>query len=205
LLALTGGCALFAADWRVASAASGRCFASAESAPDAPAALVLGCTEKLADGRTNLYFTRRIAAAAELFHAGRVGALIVSGDNSREEYDEPTAMKDALIRAGVPAERVFCDYAGFRTLDSVVRAKEVFGQSRFLVVSQSFHNERAVYLARANGLDAYGFDAQAVGGAAGLKTRARELAARVAAVVDVALGTQPKFLGPPVEITADAK
>jgi len=114
-------------------------------------------------------------------------------------------MKDALIRAGVPAERVFCDYAGFRTLDSVVRAKEVFGQSRFLVVSQSFHNERAVYLARANGLDAYGFDAQAVGGAAGLKTRARELAARVAAVVDVALGTQPKFLGPPVEITADAK
>lgn len=198
------GVALFA-QWRVASTASGRCFARVEDVPAVRTALVLGCTERLADGRTNLYFTRRIAAAAELFHAGRVGALIVSGDNSREDYDEPTAMKEALVRAGVPAECVYCDYAGLRTLDSVVRAEEIFGQRRFVVVSQHFHTERAVYLARAHGLEAFGFDAQALGGAAGARTRARELAARVAAVLDVAFGTTPKFLGPPIEITADVR
>ncbi len=201
-LAFSAGLALLGADRVVARAASGRCFEQVEQTPDAPVALVLGCAEKLAGDRTNLYFTRRIAAAAELFHAGKVSALIVSGDNSRKEYDEPTAMKNALERAGVPPERVYCDFAGLRTLDSVVRAREIFGQSRFIVVSQRFHNERAVYLARAHGLEAFGFDAQPVGGGAGLRTRAREWIARVAAVLDVAIGATPKHLGPPVEIAA---
>lgn len=172
--------------------------------PDAPVALVLGCAEKIAGGRTNLYFKRRIDAAAELYHSGKVRALIVSGDNSHKEYDEPTAMKHALERAGVPPERVYCDFAGLRTLDSVVRANAIFGQSRFIVVSQRFHTERAVYLARSRGLEAFGFDAQAVGGGAGLRTRAREWVARLAAVIDTALDTQPKYLGPPVEIAANS-
>lgn len=199
-LVLLGGLALLGADRVVARAAVGRCFEQVGQTPVAPVALVLGCAEKLAGDRTNLYFTRRIAAAAELYHSGKVEALIVSGDNSHKEYDEPTAMKNALEQAGVPPERVYCDFAGLRTLDSVVRAREIFGQSRFIVVSQRFHNERAVYLARAHGLEAFGFDTQPVGGSAGLRTRAREWIARVAAVLDTALDTQPKYLGPPVEV-----
>ncbi len=201
-LLLACGAALFTADWSVVRAASGRCFERVEHVPSAPVALVLGCAEKVAGGRTNIYFKRRIDAAAELYHSGKVEALIVSGDNSHKEYDEPTAMKNALGRAGVPSERVYCDFAGLRTLDSVVRASAIFGQSRFIVVSQRFHTERAVYLARSRGLEAFGFDAQAVGGGAGLQTRAREWLARLAAVIDTALDRQPKYLGPPVEISA---
>ena len=192
---------LFFCDAWVARAARGRCLASVSEVPEAPVALVLGCSDYLPDGRKNLYFTRRIAAAAELFHAGRVRALIVSGDNHREGYDEPSAMKAALVREGIPAENVACDYAGFCTLDSVVRAREVFGQTRFIVVSQRFHCERAVFLARERGIEAFGFDATRVGGAAGLKTRLRESLARAMAVVDVALlDTRSKFLGPSVKV-----
>ncbi|HUR27902.1 MAG TPA: ElyC/SanA/YdcF family protein [Planctomycetota bacterium] len=203
LLALTTiFCAsvLLCDNW-VARVASGRCFESVADVPEAPVALVLGCSEHLPDGRRNLYFARRIAAAAELFHANKVEALIVSGDNHCAEYDEPGAMKAALVAAGVPEEKLVCDFAGFRTLDSVVRARRVFGQNRLIVVSQRFHCERAVFLARAHGIEAFGLDAAAVGGAAGLRTRLREAAARTIAALDVSLlGTEPKFLGPPVEI-----
>ncbi|MCY3002817.1 MAG: YdcF family protein, partial [Planctomycetota bacterium] len=140
-------------------------------------------------------------AASELFHSGKVERLIVSGDNHTVEYDEPTAMKAALVERGVPEERIHCDYAGFRTLDSVVRAELVFGQRSFVIVSQRFHAERAVFLARSRGLEAWGFCAVAVGGGAGLRMRARETVARTAAVLDAhVLGTQPKFLGEAVEL-----
>lgn len=181
--------------------ASARCFESISEVPRSPVALVLGCSEFLPDGRRNLYFTRRVEAAARLFRAGRVGALIVSGDNHAADYDEPTALKDALVRLGVPVSAVYCDFAGFRTLDSVVRAEAVFGQREFTVVSQRFHCERAVFLARARGLEAHGFAADPVGGTAGARTRLRESLARAAAVLDAyVLGTEPRFLGPRVEI-----
>lgn len=128
-------------------------------------------------------------------------ALLVSGDNGSRQYDEPTAMKAALVAAGVPAERIVCDYAGFRTLDSVVRAREVFGQSRFLVVSQRFHNERAIFLARRLGIEAVGLNAQDVPRSRALTTWLREYLARVQAVLDVTLlGTRPRFAGPPEPI-----
>lgn len=203
LAALTAICiaTLVCCDTWISRAARGRCFATQAELPDAPVALVLGCSERLPDGRTNLYFRRRIAAAAELFHAGKVRALIVSGDNHSPDYDEPGAMKAALVEAGIPAEVVYCDFAGLRTLDSVVRAREVFGQSRFIVVSQRFHCERAVFIAQERGLDAFGYDAEPVGGAAGLRTRLRESLARAAAVLGLfVFHRQPKFLGPPVEI-----
>jgi SanA protein len=187
------------ADHQVRAAARGRCFERVEDTPRAPVALVLGCAKQLSDGRANLYFAARIRAAAELFHAGVVEALLVSGDNHRAGYDEPTDMKSALVELGVPAERVHCDYAGLRTLDSVVRAAEVFGQRRFVVVSQRFHCERAVFLARERGLEAFGFDADAV--RRGPRARLRELAARLQAVLDVrVLDTEPRFLGPKVAI-----
>jgi SanA protein len=175
-------------------------FVSADSAslPTTKVALVLGCARLVGGGRKNLFFERRIAAAAKLFHARKVSYLLVSGDNSRRDYDEPSDMRRALIEAGVPASRIVLDYAGFRTLDSVVRAKDVFGLRELIVVSQRFHNERAVYLARAHGIHAHGYDAQDVDGPEGLRTRVREIASRVVAVLDVELlHSTPRFTGPP--------
>lgn len=123
--------------------------------------------------------------------------LIVSGDNHVAGYDEPSEMRNALLGAGVPASVITLDYAGFRTLDSVVRAKSVFGQSRFVVVSQGFHCERAVFIARRSGIDAVGFVAQSPAGTGGVMVRGREVLARTAAVLDVyVLGTRPRFDGP---------
>ena len=174
-------------------------FVSANRAelPVTEVALVLGCSRSLGDGRKNLFFERRIAAAAELYRTGQVGYLLVSGDNSRPDYDEPSDMRSALVAAGVPASRIVRDYAGFRTLDSVVRAKQVFGLDELIVVSQRFHNERAVYLARAHGIRAFGYDARDVGGAEGLRVKLREVVSRLAAVLDVrVLHSTPRFGGP---------
>ena len=176
------------------------CHVKIDGLPKMKAGLVLGCAPTV-QGRPNLFFTKRIQAAALLMKSGKVQVLIVSGDNSNPQYDEATAMKDALVKAGVPEKRIYLDYAGFRTLDSVVRAKEVFGQVAFIVVSQRFHNERAVFLARRVGINAVGYDAGDVGGRGGLLTHLREYLARVQAVLDVeVLGTEPKFLGAPVLI-----
>jgi SanA protein len=175
-------------------------FVSSHSAslPATKVALVLGCSRLVAGGRQNLFFERRIAAAAELFQAGKVSYLLVSGDNSRSDYDEPSDMRRALVEAGVPESRIVLDYAGFRTLDSVLRARDVFGLRELIVVSQRFHNERAVYLARSHGIRAYGYDAQDVGGAQGLRLRLREIASRAVAVLDVEiLHSTPRFTGPP--------
>jgi SanA protein len=165
--------------------------------PSTKVALVLGCSRRLSDGRQNLFFERRMAAAAELFRTGQVQYLLVSGDNSRPDYDEPSDMRAALVAAGVPASRIVLDYAGFRTLDSVVRAKQVFGLNELIVVSQRFHNERAVYLARAHGIRAYGYDAHDVGGVDGTRVKLREVVSRLAAVLDVeVLRSSPRFPGP---------
>lgn len=190
-----------ACEWRIAAAAKGRCFSEAGSVPETHAALVLGTSSRRANGMPNRFFGPRMTAAADLFKNGKVKALIVSGDNSRADYDEPTEMKEALVRLGVPPDRIVCDYAGFRTLDSVVRAKEVFGQTRIIIVSQRFHNERAIYLARASGIEAFGLNARDVPVAASPKTYVREKFACVKAVLDVnVLRTRPRFLGEPVSV-----
>jgi SanA protein len=192
--------AAWAAHAWVGAEAGPFCVEDVPAVPARKAALVLGCAPTV-QGRPNRFFTGRIEAAARLHQAGKVKALIVSGDNSTTQYDEPTAMKQALMKAGVPESAIHLDYAGFRTLDSVVRAREVFGQEAFVVVSQRFHNERAVFLARRLGMEATGFNAADVPGRRGLRTRLREYLARVQAVLDVTvLGTQPKFLGPKVEV-----
>ena len=175
---------------------AGRVFDKASDVPHCRAAVVLGCRKALPNGLLNLYFARRIAAAAELYKAGKVDCLIVSGDNHIKEYDEASDMKESLAEAGVPAERVVCDYAGFRTLDSVVRAKKVFGLDSFIVVSQKDHVRRAVFTARGFGCNAYGYAAPDVNGRYSIKTTIREQLAKIAAVLDVILRRGPKFLGP---------
>ena len=159
--------------------------------PERQVGLVLGA----APG--TLYFHYRIAAAAELYGAGKVAHLIVSGDNHVSWYDEPTAMKEALMARGVPESAITCDYAGFRTLDSVMRSRSVFGVTEITVVSQEFHNRRAIAVARRHGIDAIGYNAVGVGAEYGRVTKMREVVARSLAVLDLyVLNRKPKFPGP---------
>ena len=164
-------------------------------------AIVLGTARLRTDGSANPYFDNRIAAAAELFAAGKAEFLVVSGDNGTAGYNEPREMQAALVARGVPAARIFCDYAGFRTLDSMCRIKAVFSQQAVTVVSQKFHNERAIYLARSFGVDAVGYNAADVDFLHGFKTGARERLARLRCFLDVeVLGTGPHFYGEKIAI-----
>ncbi|MBQ9344136.1 MAG: YdcF family protein [Kiritimatiellae bacterium] len=197
--------ALLACNWAIGRAAAGRITAAGEAvnAPEMRAALVLGCARTLLDGSPNVFFSTRIRAAAALWQAGKVSAFIVSGDNHRRDYDEPSEMKAALVAAGVPEDRIVCDYAGFRTLDSVVRAKTVFGLNRLLIVSQPFHLRRAIFLARSHGIDAYGYAAADIQARWALWTLLREQPARLLAVIDVLIRRQPHFGGAPVPLPGD--
>lgn len=179
----------------------GRVYQNSQDVNQVRAGLVLGCARYLSDGRENLFFRFRIEKAAELYREGKVAFLIVSGDNSRVDYDEPTEMKQALLERGVAEEAIYCDYAGFSTLDSVVRAKEIFQQSELVVVSQAFHVKRAIYIGEHHGVNLVGVVARDVVGAGGVKTKLREYLARVKTVLDVhILGREPVYLGEPVII-----
>ncbi|MBC8443305.1 YdcF family protein [PVC group bacterium] len=192
--------AVLGTDGFVGLASAKHVYARAEQCPPAPVAVVLGLAKKV-KGRLNRFYMPRLEAAVELFSLGKVRGLIVSGDNSRRDYNEPGQMKADLVELGVPARYVTCDYAGFRTLDSVVRAAQVFGQTRFVVVSQRFHCQRAIFLARQKGYDVWGYAAADVSGYHGLKVRARECLARCKAAMDLwLLRTKPKFLGEPVPV-----
>ena len=161
---------------------------------------IFGTTPKIGN-RENLYFTYRIDATEKLWKEGKVETIIVSGDNRTIWYNEPLMMRQALIARGIPDDRIVSDYAGLRTLDSVVRAKKVFGTDKVLFVSQRFHVRRAIYLAKAKGIEAHGFAAQDVGRRAGFKTRLREVGARVKMWLDVHfLDTQPRHLGDPEQM-----
>ena len=158
--------------------------------------LLLGTSPKMADGRDNLFFVYRIDTAVELFENGKIDYILISGDNSTREYDESTAMQEALIERGVPKDKLVLDYAGFRTLDSVVRAHEVFGQDTFTVISQPFHCERAMFITHKNNINAICANAKDVPVSLSPRIRIREVLARVKVMLDIyVLNTQPKFLG----------
>jgi SanA protein len=203
------GAAATAGPWALIEAASrGRIYYSLDAAPSAKAGLVLGASRLVRNYVGNPFFSHRIEAAAALFKAGKVEYLIVSGSQAgggrpRGGYDEPADMRGALIAAGVPAARIYRDYAGFRTLDSIVRAKEIFGQERVIVISQPFHLARALFLARWRGIDDVGFAAADVPLSFGVRTYMREVAARLAAILDLLRGTEPRFLGTPIRLGVD--
>lgn len=163
--------------------------------------LVLGTSRYLVAGGENSYFTYRINAAEELYRRDIIRKVLVSGDNREIWYNEPKAMQSALIERGVPEEDIVLDYAGIRTLDSVVRARKVFGQSEFLVISQPFHVKRAVYIGRQYGIDIRGYFAEDVPVDRSLRIQIREVFARAKAWIDVnILEQQPRFLGEEVNI-----
>ncbi len=160
--------------------------------------LLLGTGKYMANGNINLFYKYRIDAAVKLFNAGKIEYILVSGDNSKKDYDEPTDFKNDLIARGIPENRIYLDYAGFRTLDSIVRAKEIFGQDRVTIISQQFHNERAIFIASHFNIDAIGFNAKDVKYRS--KTPFREYLARTKANFDLVFNVQPKFLGDPITI-----
>lgn len=193
--------AIIYADWKIENSSEHRVFDDIDSIPPQKAALVLGTSRYMRSGNENLYFTYRIQAAKKLYDSGKIKAFIVSGDNSTKEYNEPQDMHDALVEQGIPDSIIYLDYAGLRTLDSVVRMKEIFGQDSFIIVSQKFHNQRAIFLANYSGMSAYGYNAKDLElNRASYKTKAREYLARVKVFVDIILNKQPKFLGERVEI-----
>ncbi|HKU95217.1 MAG TPA: ElyC/SanA/YdcF family protein [Vineibacter sp.] len=201
LMAVVGaGVVLWACDWWIDQAAAPYTTNRVDSVPPADVALVLGTAPRVAGQRRNLYFEYRLDAAAELQKSGKVKFLLVSGDNRYRDYDEPTAMRDGLIARGVPAEAIYRDFAGVRTLDSVLRARDVFAQTRYVVVSQGFHNHRAIWLARQNGIEAYGFDAQDVSFDAAPQVWFRQYLSAGRAVYDVLVGSTADHGGPRVEI-----
>lgn len=168
--------------------------------PECKVALLLGTSKVLKHQQVNEYFFRRINATVNLYKCGKVKYIIVSGDNSVEAYNEPADMRRDLIKAGIPDSVIYLDYAGFRTFDSVVRAKEVFGQDTVIMVSQEFHNQRAVYIAQKTGMVAYGYNAEDVSASTGLKTRFREFFARLKVFWDIYTNSKPKFLGKKIKV-----
>lgn len=199
IIVMLGALTIYA-HYTVEKTAEGKLYEDINEIPHRKTALVLGTSKKLTNNRHNLYYKYRIEAAAELYFSGKVEFLLVSGDNTTIYYDEPTTMKNDLMEKGVPEEKIFLDYAGFRTLDSVVRSKLIFGQEKITVVSQPFHNKRAIYIAANKNIDAIGFNAKAVDVRYGLKTQLREKAARVKMLLDLITNKKPKFGGEQIEI-----
>lgn len=162
-------------------------------APRTRVAMVFGAG--LWRGEPSPYLAHRLDAAAELYRTGRIEVVLVTGDNSREEYDEPDAMRAYLKKHGVPGRRIVSDYAGFDTWDSCVRAKKIFGVDRAVLISQGFHIRRAVALCDAAGVSSYGVGVDAVHDATWYYGGAREVFAAGKAAIDSAFQPDPRFLG----------
>ena len=195
LLLFAVGIATAWANWTVGKAADGRVYAKAGDVPAHRVGIVLGTSPRTRHG-PNAFFERRLDAAAALYRAGKIRCVLASGDHGTRYYDEVRAMRNGLVSRGIPGSRIVLDHAGFRTLDSLVRARRVFGVTEAVVVTDGFHLPRALYLARQNGIEAVGLSS------AGVSTRiapwpaTREIAARVLVLVDVLTGRQPRLLGP---------
>ena len=180
--------------------AKGQLHTAIENMQSADVALVFGTSRSVNGVDENLYFKYRMNAAATLYHQGKVKHLLVSGDNSNHHYNEPLDMKKALQKRGVPDSCITMDFAGLRTFDSIVRSQKVFQQKNMILVSQQFHNYRALFIAQKMGLQAKAFCAQTPAHMT-TKMHLRECLARTKAVFDVyLLGTQPRFLGAVVNI-----
>jgi SanA protein len=175
-------------------------FDRMEEVPHHKVGLLLGTSKRVKGGGYNPYFLHRIDAASQLFHSGKIDYILVSGDNGTMQYNEPEDMRKELVQRKVPFSRIFLDYAGFRTFDSVIRAHKVFGLDSFVVISQKFHNERALFIAQQQGIQAVGFNAQDISARSGRKVMAREWLARSKVFLDMMTGKKPKYLGETISI-----
>jgi len=192
--------AIVAADAAVRNAAKGKLFSETAAIPYNKVGLLLGTGKYLENGFLNYYYKYRIEATAALMKTGKIKYLVISGDNSRKDYNEPETMRQDLIQSGIDSNLIFLDYAGFRTFDSIIRLREIFGQTSATIISQPFHNERAIFIANKENINAIGFNARDVTGKPGLSVQLREKLARVKVYIDYLTNKKPKFLGPQVII-----
>lgn len=183
----------------IARCADGKLYSNVIDIPYNKVGLLLG-TSKFVGTKNNPFYDFRVAAAIKLIRSEKIKYLIISGDNSRSDYNEPGSMRTDLINAGIDSSIIYLDYAGFRTFDSIKRLKEIFGQDSVTIISQQFHNERAIYIASRMGISAIGFNANDVSSSAGFKTNIREKFARVKVFLDFWFGTKPRYLGKKVTI-----
>lgn len=179
----------------------GKTYASISQIPKNTVGLLLG-TSPISSytKKANPYYYYRIDAAVRLYKSGKIDRILISGDNSTKTYSEPDMMKNDLVKRGVPSNHIYLDFAGFRTLDSVVRAKKVFKLNEFTIISQEFHNERAICLAQWYGIKAIGYNARDISKRKGIMVQIREIFARVKLVLDMIVNKQPRFLGDTIEI-----
>jgi vancomycin permeability regulator SanA len=184
--------ALLPATWMFLT--TGDRLRTAADVPRTEVAVVFGAG--LWDGEPSPYLAHRLDMAAGLYRAGRIKVLLVTGDNSRKEYDEPSAMRTYLTRRGVPAGRIVSDYAGFDTWDSCARARKIFGVHRAVLISQEFHIRRALALCRAAGISAYGVGVADAHDTTWYYGATREVFAAGKAALDAAWQPDPHFLGP---------
>jgi SanA protein len=187
-------------DYIIQNASKEKTFNNIKQIPKNKVGLVLGTSSRLVKGGNNPYYTNRIQATIALYEAGKIDMVLVSGDNATKYYNEPDTFKKDLIAGGIPEDKIILDPSGLRTLDSMVRAKEVFGLDSVTVISQKFQNERAIFLAQKKGLYAIGYNAKDIEGSQGLKVQIREYFARVKVFIDLLLNTQPLSNGDKIAI-----
>ncbi|RVU76618.1 outer membrane permeability protein SanA [Pantoea dispersa] len=171
------------------------------SLPHRQVGVVLGTAKYYRTGVINQYYLYRIQGALNAYNSGKVNYLLLSGDNALQSYNEPMTMRRDLIKAGVDPSDIVLDYAGFRTLDSIVRTRKVFDTNDFIIITQRFHCERALYIAQHLGIQAQCYAVPSPKNM--LSVRFREVGARLGALADLYLmKREPRFLGPLVPIPA---
>ncbi|TVQ50579.1 MAG: hypothetical protein EA362_02035 [Saprospirales bacterium] len=193
---------LFANLW-VLSHGFDKLYFETDSVEHSAVGVVLGTSSSPDGVRINSYFEERMEAAFRLYEKGKVNHLLLSGDNSSIYYNEPRDMRNYLISRGVPAEDITLDYAGFRTYDSMLRAKEIFGLNDFIIITQKYHGSRALFIAKKNGMSAKVYVAGDPVDGVSSKQMVREWMARIVAVMDVITNRKPRFYGPPEFINTD--
>ncbi len=187
--------AIFICNTIIVQNAKGKLYDDINKIPTNKVGILLGTSKFLKTGYQNPYFKNRIDAAVALLHAKKINYIVLSGDNGTKYYDEPTMMRADLIKAGIDSTKIFLDYAGFRTFDSMVRLKEIFGQDSVTIISQQFHNERALYIAKKEGITAVAFNAKDIFWNNQNTITIREKLARVKVFIDYILHKKPKYLG----------
>jgi len=192
---------LIACNVWIVKSTEGKVYSDLAKLPDHRVALVLGTSHRSVGGGPNPFFQYRIKTAAELYRMGKIDHFILSGDNSTIFYNEPIEMQKALIKEGVPATAITLDYAGLRTLDSVVRSKAIFGQTKITIITQSFHSYRALFISDYYNIDAVAMVAEDPELDRTFKVLIREYLARTKAVLDLYIfKTAPRHLGEKEEI-----
>lgn len=207
VLALAAVClvAVFAIDAHVRSSAESRIVTADETArlDGIDCIVVLGCGVR-PDGQPSDMLADRITQGVALYEKGASPKLLMSGDHSRSDYDEVNTMRNVAVEAGVPADDVFMDHAGFSTYESMYRARDVFGAKRIVIVSQRYHLYRALYVAERLGLDAYGVAADLRPYAGQEAREVREILARVKDFLTAIVQPPPTYLGDPISLSGSA-